>query len=667
MYNLDKILHMRSKTEKKMPKNLPLLLKSRVEECPDVILQAFKNELGIYEYQPYRLVYRRILDLACVLKEFGINRGDLVGLISDNRREWFITDMALLSLGAADVPRGCDSMGTEIRFILNFTNCHVCFFENERQLNKVLEKVEEVPDLQDAILFDTPNELTMERAALLGIRVHKFIDFEDMARRSSESQRKAIEEEMEKTEGGDVATIIFTSGTTGTPKGVMLTHDNYIAQCEVVKSVLVTAKEGDLWLSVLPIWHVMERVYSYFIVTLKSGIAYSKPAISIMQEDINVIHPQWIVGVPRLWDAFTQSCYRAERKKSGFSLMLFNISMSIGKSFSFFKDRFLGNVSRFAPGLRIVDSIYALVPFILFAPLYGICYLLVYRKLKDRFGGKLTAAVCGGGSLQPETDAFFRAIGIKLLDCYGMTETAPILSIRNPAKPRSGCVGAVFPSAEVKVVAQKDGVPLSGTPLAPGKKGLIFARGRQVMKGYYKRPDLTQKIIDNEGWINTGDIGMLSRDNEIAITGRAKDTIVLLGGENVEPQVIENSICRSKYIEAAVVVGQDQKYIGALIVPVKDIILQYANDNNIFYDSYDSLLEANEIRNLIREEIDNLVDEKNGFRTCERIGKFVILAESFQIGKEINAKQVVMRHKIEKLYAKEIKALFAKNSSGVNV
>ena len=185
------------------------------------------------------------------------------------------------------------------------------------------------------------------------------------------------------------------------------------------------------------------------------------------------------------------------------------------------------------------------------------------------------------------------------------------------------------------------------------------------MKGYYRRPDLTKQIIDNDGWINTGDFGMLSINNEIAIIGRAKDTIVLMSGENIEPQVVENAICRSKYVESCVVVGQDKKYIGALIVPRKASLLQYANDNNILYGSYDSLLATSEILNLIREEIDNFIDEKNGFRTCERIGRFALLAESFKIGKEINAKQIVMRHKIEKLYAREIRSLFAaKNNNG---
>ena len=658
MTKVKEILHLSHKET--LPKNLPLLLKKRAAECPSVTLQAFKNELGKFQYNDYQLVYRRVLDLASVLRGMGVGRGDLVGLMSDNRREWLLTDFALLALGAADVPRGCDSMGTEMRFILSFTNCRLCFFENERQLNKVLEKIEEVPDLKDVVLFDTPGDLTMERAAMAGLRVHKFIDLEDIAKRTTEKQRAEIEAEMEQTEGGDVATIIFTSGTTGTPKGVMLTHDNILAQCEVIKDVLVTAREGDIWLSVLPIWHVMERAYLYCIIALKSGVAYSKPAVSIMTEDIAEVNPQWIVGVPRLWDAFAQSCYRSIKKRGSFPQALFDFSMAVGLAWGWSFQRFMGLVCRYTRRARVFDHIKGFIPLLLLSTPQLICFLTCFRRFKKILGKRITGVISGGGSLPRETASFFYSIRVPLLDCYGMTETAPFLALGNPHRIKSGCIGKVFPSAQVKVVAQKDGVPLSGEPLKPGKKGILFARGRQVMKGYYRRPDLTQKAIDKDGWINTGDFAILSPRNEITITGRAKDTIVLLGGENIEPQVVESAICRSKFIESAVVVGQDKKYIAALLVPYKDALLAYAAENRIYCDSYESLLNATEISNLIRSEIDGLVDDKNGFRTCERVAKFVLLPESFKIGKEINGKQIVMRHKIEKIYAREIKSLFPK-------
>ena len=178
------------------------------------------------------------------------------------------------------------------------------------------------------------------------------------------------------------------------------------------------------------------------------------------------------------------------------------------------------------------------------------------------------------------------------------------------------------------------------------------------MKGYYKRDDLTEKIIDKEGWLNTGDLGMISCDNELKIVGRAKDTIVLLGGENIEPAVIEKSLNASPYIERTVVIGQDQKYVSALIVPDESNVVSYAEENNIVYDNYDALLETNEIQSLFRSEIDSLDNAKTGFRTCERIFKFALLKDSFEIGKEINQKQELMRHKIVQIYKKQISKLF---------
>jgi long-chain acyl-CoA synthetase len=225
-------------------------------------------------------------------------------------------------------------------------------------------------------------------------------------------------------------------------------------------------------------------------------------------------------------------------------------------------------------------------------------------------------------------------------------------------KARPGCVGYVYPSAELKVVAESGGEILSMEALPPGKKGLVMAKGDSVMKGYYNSPELTAKAIDADGWFNTGDLGMMTYDNELKITGRAKDTIVLLGGENIEPQGIEAAMGASQYIETSVLVGQDKKYLAALIVPVKDAVLAYANENGILNESYEALLESPEIINLIREEIDTRISKANDFRVCERVFKFTLLPESFTVGRELSGKQELMRHKIVELYKEEVDSLF---------
>ncbi len=647
-----------SAMDKTLGKNLPLLFKKKVSEVPNYTLQAVKNKSGVFVRYSYAQVYQHVIEIASQLKKLGIKRGDFVGMISDNRREWFITDMALLTLGAADVPRGCDSQGVEIRFILNYAGCQYSVFENSRQLSKALENVSEIPNLKTAIMFDPADDETAKKASEAGIKIVNWSLLEAEGAHVTKDEWLSIENEMEQTQPEEIATIIFTSGTTGTPKGVMLTHDNYVAQCEVCHTVLGLMQSQDLWLTVLPIWHSFERAFCYMVVALKGGFAYSKPVASLMLQDLAAIQPEWMCGVPRLFESVVQGIYRNLKKNPPLQRLLFSFSIWFGKLFYRAKERVFGLVCRYRWYPRFIDVILWILPYLIMFLPHLACEFLVYRKIRSCFGGKMRAAISGGGALQKKTEDFFHAIGFNILEGYGMTETAPVISVRNSKTPRSNNVGFVFPSLDVKIVAQKDGKIAGDQPLKPGKKGLVLVKGRQVMKGYYKQEELTAETIDKDGWLNTGDLGMLSYDNELKLTGRAKETIVLLGGENIEPQVIEKALNQSPYIERSVVVGQDQKYVAALIVPDSVNVIQYAEENHVFYDDYDTLLKTTEIQNLFRSEIDRLDNAKTGFRACERIFKFGLLSATFEIGREINAKQELVRPKIVKLYKKEYNALF---------
>lgn len=648
-------------TYRNLPKNLPLILKARAEEVPQAILQHSKNAKGIFVPYTYESVYDDVISLALALKKIGIKRGTNVALISDNRREWLITDFAIQSLGAADVPRGCDSMGTEIRFIVNFADCEFGFFETPHQLEKVLEKKSECPNFKTAILYNHPNADEEKITSTKKIKVLYYDELMELGKTifcmNKSQSKKEIENEMELTEPDDNATIIFTSGTTGVPKGVMLTHKNYTTELSVVHNFL-TCKDFDRWLTILPVWHSFERLIQYVVPVMKCSIAYSKPVAQIMLSDMQAIQPNWMCGVPRLWEGLAKGVQKAMNKTGGITLKLFNFFVHTGKLYADQKDKVRGHVCRLTKRNKFLDFLCGIFPFLFLWPVHVLGKALVFKKILEKFGGKIDVAVSGGGALQKDVDDFYRAIGFNLLEGYGLTEVAPVISFRLPSEPRPGCVGAIFPTIDLKVCREENGVIVDSAPLGPGKKGMILVKSDQIMKGYYKRPDLTEKIIDKDGYLNTGDIGIETFDHEIKITGRAKDTIVLSGGENIEPAVIESALLTSDFIESTIVLGQDQNYLGCLIVPSHDSIVEFAKSNKIAYDNYENLLETDEVKSLFTKEINSLVSVSNGFRSCEKINKFALLPDSFKVGSELSAKQEMMRYKIVQKYEKQVSSLF---------
>jgi long-chain acyl-CoA synthetase len=634
-----------------MEQTLPLMLRSQVRKTPNLVAQYAKNGGGQFISKTYQRFYDEIRCAAAGLLALGVKRGDHIGIVSDNRQEWIVSDFAVLAVGAVDVPRGRDATEQELVYVLGAVECALSFAENQKQVMKILSRRGELPALRLILTYDDVDGETLSAAASGGIEILPYREMLDLGKKRRLADPGEVEEEMEKGRRDDLATIIFTSGTTGEPKGVMLTHGNFLHQLPSFPLVF-DAKPGDIWLSVLPVWHVFERVIEYIIFYMSGGIAYSKPIASVLLADFQAVRPHWMVSVPRIWESIMDWAKRYVKQKGGLVKSSFNFFVYWAVMYNYFRDLTFGLIPNFHGRLRVIDAVSGFIPWLLLAPLKGLGYLLVFRRIRWKLGGRFKAGMSGGGSLPSRADHFLNAMGIRLQEGYGLTETSPIISMRQYRKARMGTVGQVFPDTEVRIV---DG---RGRVLSPGHNGHIQVRGGQVMRGYYKKPEATAAILSADGWLDTGDIGMLTHDNELKITGRAKDTIVLRGGENVEPVPIEHKLRESPWISQCMVVGQDQKYLAALIVPDQAAVMAFAEENHIPIVDYENLLQQPEINEVIANETADLVGPRTGFKPFERVFKFRLVPKPFEPGKELSPKQELLRQRIAAAYAREIHALF---------
>lgn len=638
-----------------MYKTMPQLFSHIVKTYPGYAVQMSKDSNGVFQSVTYSQLYGDVNALAASLSHRGIKRGDNVGLISDNRSEWLLSDLAILTLGAADVPRGRDAMPYEISFILGITEAVFCFVENAVQLRKVLNIKEKLPGLKHLIVMD--KEFTSESlenttvAEGVEILLIEQLLTEGKQLLNDASVAKSIEEERQKGRAEETATIIFTSGTTGEPKGVVLSHTNFAYQLEALPKFIPALAPGQKWLSVLPVWHSFERIIQYIVISQASTLAYSKPLGSILIADLAQVNPHWMGSVPRIWEAVKGGVFNSMKSKSPVAKSLFAFFVSVAKHYNHNRDLLFGEVATFKKRSRVLDVLVSFLPTLLLFPLYKLGNHLVYTKVQQKLGKNFIAGVSGGGSMSESVDLFFSSIGIKLLDGYGLTESAPVVAVRNL---HHGIKRTVTPliGTEVKIVDE------GGRDVPPGEKGVVMVRGPQVMKGYYKRPELTKAVLSDDGWLNTGDLGVWTHHGEFSLAGRAKDTIVLSGGENLEPVPIEAKICESEFVESAVVLGQDMKYLGALVVLNRKNVEEYLTKAQIPY-LVDKLASMKEVKALVSASIHEIISVKHGFKNYEQINRIVIIGKSFEVGVELSAKQELKRFEINKLYKQEIAQLFA--------
>ncbi len=631
------------------------VVQSVAQRQPASVALMYKDKAGDWQSISYSELASLFERFGAGLLEFGVKRGDHVGIISDNQKEWIIADLGILGIGAADVPRGSDTMPDEMRYILNHADCTVTLAENEEQVKKILSRKSELPALSSIIVMDEDFKPEGIAASAAGLRFLTYSQIMEMGASRLAKDPHAYQREVEMGKADDLATLIYTSGTTGEPKGVMLTHGNFLHNLRTTVPYCIYIDNRDLFLSVLPVWHSFERTVEYIVLRNGCGMAYSKRVGKIMLADMAAVKPTVMASIPRLWELVRTAVYRNANEESGIKRALFHFFVWVGEAHTTATALVKGLYPQYVRRFRVLDFLLGILPFLLLAPFRALGSLLVFSKVRARLGGKFRFTVSGGGALPPHVDRFFQAVGILLLEGYGLTETAPVASVRLEKRPVIGTIGPVLREMEIRLLD-----PESGKPVPPGRKGVIYLKGPNIMKGYYKRPDKTAEVLSPDGWLNTGDLGIMTHKGEIRIIGRVKETIVLLGGENVEPVPIEDTILESEFIDQVMVLGQDKKFLAALVVVNGEAVEKYADEKQISSVTSEDLLENALIYELISDEINSRVCAKRGFRGFERVFRFKILPKHFEEGVELTASLKMKRDVINQRHQKYIEELFAK-------
>jgi long-chain acyl-CoA synthetase len=552
----------------------------------------------------YAQLYEQMQFFASGLQALGIGATSedsippRVALFADNSPRWLIADQGIMRSGAVNVVRGSQATPEELLFILRQSGAITLVVQDIALLNKIRAGLTDLP-IQFVILLS--DELAPEDTL-------KILSFTDAIELGKSHSLQPVQQTRE-----TLATLMYTSGTSGMPKGVMLTHGNLMHQVNAAFTV-VQPQAGERVLSILPSWHAYERSFEYFI--FSNGCTQIYTNIRLVKTDLKTYKPAYMVGVPRLWESIYEGIQKQFREQPANKQKLINFFLKSSQRYILARRDAQGlNLDRLESSAS--ERSLATLKAIALAPIHNLADKLVYQKVREGLGGQLKFVVSGGGSIAQHLEDFFEIVGIEILGGYGLTETAPITHVRRMWRNLRGADGEPLPETETRIVD-----PDTRKDLPIGTKGLILLRGSQVMKGYYKDPEATAKAIDPEGWFDTGDLGMVTRYNDLIITGRAKDTIVLTNGENIEPQPIEDACLRSPYIDQIMLVGQDQKVLGALIVPNLETLAEAGKTPD---------LKSKAVQDLFRQELTRLVKERPGYRPDERIGPFRLLDKPFTI------------------------------------
>ncbi|MDR3610288.1 MAG: long-chain fatty acid--CoA ligase [Ignavibacteriaceae bacterium] len=596
----------------KANKTIPELFVFLTEEYKVDKKFLFRKVSGRYDGFTYREFKVETENFALGLAALGVKRGDKIAIMAENRPKWVFSDMAILCLGAIDVPLYPSLTAESVQFILNNSESKGMIVSNKFQLNKVLKIKPYCPYLKFIIIMN-------EKDIIPDIhKLYTFREIQEMGDIFGKNHAGYLKESIKKVKEDDLCTIIYTSGTTGEPKGVMLSHKNILSNVTTTLNLFPIGQD-DILLSFLPLCHIFERMGGYYTGFSAGGTIYFAESIESVSVNIVEVKPTIITTVPRLFERIYAKILKNIESQSERKQKIFFWAIETGKQYMIAKKEHKISIVLTAKR-KIADK-------------------LVFSKLRDRLGGKLKFFISGGAALTRDIGEFFEAIGVLIIEGYGLTESAPIITANKIDDYKFGTVGKVFPGVEIKIATD----------------GEILAKGPNIMQGYYKNKKETDESL-KDGWLHTGDIGHFDSQGFLVITDRKKHLFKTTSGKYIAPTPIENIFLASKYIDQFVLIGDKRMFLSALIVPDFDAIKEYADSHKIDYKNIHDLVNMKEIYELFDKDMSQFQKKLANY---EKVRKFTLLDHSFSIESgEITPSYKVKRKFVEERYGPLIEEMY---------
>ncbi len=604
---------------------------ARAQSTPAVVGYQFKptyedmGEKGKWREFSFKEFYQECRLVSFGLMGLGTQPGDKIVILSNTRIEWSLSDMAIMGAKGVTVPVYASNTAEDVVFIIQHSEAKIVILEDGKQLQKLLDKQIESPGclplLQKVVVFE-PAAMRLAAHYLEGTKnVLTFQALKELGRREEAKEPNRFDQNLSSAQPEDLMTICYTSGTTGVPKGVMITHDNIMSVLEDCVSLLgpLLKPEEEVILSFLPFSHVIGKVESLAVQTFGWRQAFAESLDQLM-ENIAEVQPTVLFSVPRIFEKVYNRILESIDAGSPINKVLFETALGVGRKY------YEAVWAKQRPSWK--DALE-----------YQIAKQIIFRKVAQKFGGRLRFSLCGGAPLPQEIGEFFHILGICILEGYGLTETSAPVTLNTPQDVRFGVVGRPLPEVTIKIADD----------------GEILVKSRKIFKAYFKMEEETAHVLQG-GWFHTGDIGLIDADGFLHITDRKKDLIITSGGKNIAPQKIENIAKTQKLMSQFVVHGDRRHYLTALVTLNRDQMIRYAHENRILFSEYSELIKNPKILALTQKAIDEINRQLASYET---IKKFVILPEEFTVeGGELTPSLKVRRSFLNKRYKSELDSMY---------